>query len=262
MSQVTSNDGTKIGYDQQGSGPPVILVGGAFQYRAFDPRTQELATLLAEQLTVINYDRRGRGESTDTSPYAVEREIEDIDALITEAGGSAGVFGMSSGAALALAAAASGSAITKLALYEPPYIVDDSRTPPPAGLARRLADLAASGDPGGAVELFLTTAADVPAEFVGPMRDSPIWPGFESVAHTLPYDMAVMGGYSVPAGHATAVTVPTLVADGGASPAWMRNAAARVAETLPDAKHYTLDGQSHDVAPAVLAPLLTTFFTA
>jgi pimeloyl-ACP methyl ester carboxylesterase len=261
MSQTTSTDGTRIGFDQQGEGPPVILVGGAFQYRAFDQRTQELAKLLAEQLTVLNYDRRGRGESTDTTPYAVEREIEDIAALIAEVGGSAGVFGMSSGAALALAAAASGLPITKLAVYEPPFIVDDNRTPLPAGLAERLADLAAGGRPGDAVELFLTTAAEVPAEFVGQMRNSPIWSGFESVAHTLPYDVAVLGDCTVPAGHATAVTIPTLVADGGASPVWLRNAATALTDTLPDARRHTLDEQSHDVAPEVLAPLLTRFFT-
>jgi pimeloyl-ACP methyl ester carboxylesterase len=261
MGQVTSKDGTKIAYDRLGEGPPVILVGGAFQYRSFDPRTQQLATLLAEKLTVIHYDRRGRGDSDDTKPYAVEREVEDLDALIAEVGGSSAAFGMSSGAALVVEAAATGLPITKIAVYEPPYVVGDDRTPVPADLADRLRELVTSGKPGDAVELFLTTAADVPAEFVAPMRDTLMWPGFEAAAQSLAYDVRLMGDYTVPTDRAAAITVPALVADGGASPAWMRKAAATLAAALPNAKTATLEGQAHDASPELLAPILIDFFT-
>ncbi len=141
MTQVQSKDGTKIAFDQSGEGLPIILVGGALQYRAIDPRTAQLAVLLAENFTVFHYDRRGRGDSGDTLPYAVEREIEDLEALINAAGGSARVFGMSSGAVLALRAAVSLN-ITHLALYEPPFIVDASRPPLPDNYLARLTKLA------------------------------------------------------------------------------------------------------------------------
>ncbi|MEO8425181.1 MAG: alpha/beta hydrolase, partial [Actinomycetota bacterium] len=156
MNTVTSKDGTTIAFDRYGEGPAIVPVGGAFQHRAIDPSTAHLAELLAPQFTVYHYDRRGRGGSGDTAPYAVEREIEDIDALIQEAGGSAFAFGMSSGAVLALEAAAHGLAITKLALYEPPFFVDDSRPPLPADYLERLTDLLANDRRGDAVELFMT----------------------------------------------------------------------------------------------------------
>ena len=185
MNTVTSKDGTTIAFDRSGEGPALILVGGALQHRAIDPSTVQLASLLAPSFTVYHYDRRGRGDSGDTVPYAVEREIEDIDALIQEAGGSAFVFGMSSGAVLALDAAAGGLAITKLALYEPPMVVDDSRPPVPKDYVARLTELASSGRPGDAIEVFMTEGVGLPAEAVAPMRGAPFWPAFEAVAHTL-----------------------------------------------------------------------------
>lgn len=264
MNTVTSNDGTTIAFDRMGSGPAVILVGGAFQHRAIDPRTAELAGLLAERFTVVHYDRRGRGDSGDTLPYAVEREIEDLDALIQEMGGTAYVFGMSSGGVLALAAAAHGLPITKLALYEPPFIVDDTRPSVPADYFPRLQELISTGRRGDAVEYFLTNAVEVPVEVVDQMRHAPVWPMFEAVAHTLVYDAAVMGdtmsGKPLSADRWSAVTVPTLVLDGGASPGWARAAAAALAEVLPDARRETLQGQTHEVAPEVLAPALSRFF--
>jgi pimeloyl-ACP methyl ester carboxylesterase len=263
MSNVTSKDGTTIAYDRQGEGPGVILVGGAFQYRAFDPRTAELASLLAERFTVINYDRRGRGDSSDTLPYAVQREVEDIEALIAVAGGSACLFGMSSAAGLTLHAAASGLAIPKVAVYEAPYIIDDTRPPLPDDYLEHLSELVSTGKAGEAVEYFLTQAAAVPPEFVGGMKQAPMWPGFEAVAHTLPYEAAVMGGdYKSPAKLAASVTIPVLVGDGGASPDWMRNAAKALADVLPNAQRFTLEGQMHDVAPDVLAPVLTEFYAS
>jgi pimeloyl-ACP methyl ester carboxylesterase len=261
---VTSKDGTRIAFDRVGQGPALILVGGAIQHRAIDAGTSRLAELLAERFTVYHYDRRGRGDSGDTPPYAVDREVEDLDALIREVGGSAGVFGMSSGAVLALDAATRTPAITQLALYEPPFMVDDTRPPLPAGYTERLTELLASGRRGDAVELFMTEAVGVSADTVAPMRGSPFWPALESVAHTLLYDDAIMeglvSGAPLPPGRWTTVTVPTLVIDGGASPAWARNGVAALVDVLPDARRRTLEGQTHEYDPEILAPVLDEFF--
>jgi pimeloyl-ACP methyl ester carboxylesterase len=263
MTHVVSSDGTTIAFDRSGSGPAIILVGGAIQYRSIDPRTAELAALLAEHFTVFNYDRRGRGASGDTAPYAVEREVEDLQALIAEAGGSAHVFAMSSGGAIALEAAHR-IPITKLVLYEPPFVVDDSRPPVPADYLARLTELIAAGRRGDAVELFMTEPVGLPAEFVGPMRAMPMWAGFEAVAHTLAYDATAMGdtqsGSRASIQRWAAVTVPTLVLDGGDSPEYQGNAVQALADTLPQAQRRTLEGQTHEVAPAVLAPALEAFF--
>jgi pimeloyl-ACP methyl ester carboxylesterase len=251
MNTVISQDGTTIAYDRSGDGPALILVGGAFQYRAFDPRTGQLAELLAPHFTVYHYDRRGRGDSGDTAPYAIEREIEDVAALVEEAGGSAYLFGMSSGAPLALDAA--------------PFIVDDSRPPVHEDYLARLTEFVSTGQRGDAVTLFLTEAVGVPAEYVAPMRDTPMWAGFEAVAHTLPYDGAIMdgtlSGKALPAQRWASVKIPTLVADGGASGPAMHSAAQALADLLPDARRRTLDGQEHAVDPAILAPVLIDFFT-
>lgn len=264
MNEVHSKDGTTIAFDRSGAGPALILVGGALQYRAIDPRTAELAALLAPRFTVIHYDRRGRGDSGDTAPYAVERELEDLDALIAESGGSAFVFTMSSGGHLALDAAARGAAIKKLALYEPPFIIDGSRPPLPEDYVTQLTKLASSGRRGDAVEYFMTKAVEVPAEFVAGMRQEPFWPAFEAVAHTLAHDGAfiadTMSGSPLPLKRWASVAVPTLVMDGGASPTWARNAAQTLADVLPHAQRRTLEGQTHDVAPEALAPVLAAFF--
>lgn len=260
MNQVISQDGTVIAFDRSGQGPAIILVGGAFQYRAIDPRTAQLAALLAPHFTVFHYDRRGRGDSHDTQPYAVEREIEDLDALIQEAGGQAAVFGMSSGAALATLAVARGLAITKLACYEPPFNAGDEQARQAAeNYTRQLSALLTEGRRGDAVALAMTTWG-APAEAVAGMRQTPIWSLFESVAPTLAYDNAIMGDGSVPAERLASLTVPTLVIDGGASPMFMQNAAQAVAHALPNGQHRTLEGQTHDVAPEVLAPVLVEFF--
>ncbi|MDP9476724.1 MAG: alpha/beta hydrolase [Actinomycetota bacterium] len=264
MSTIPSKDGTAIAFDRYGEGPAVVLVGGAFQHRAIDPGTARLAELLAEHFAVFHYDRRGRGDSGDKPPYAVERKIEDLEALINEAGGSAFVFAMSSGGALALEAAANGLAIEKLALYEPPFVVDDGRSPLPEGYAERLTDLLSEGRRGDAVEYFLTESAGLPPEAVAPMREAPIWPAFESVAHTLAYDAAVMGatmsGEARPLGRWASATVPTLVMDGGASPGWVHRGAQTLADVLPKAQRRTLEGQTHDVASEILALALEEFF--
>jgi pimeloyl-ACP methyl ester carboxylesterase len=266
MERVTSRDGTEIAYDRQGEGPPVVLVGGAFQHRAIDPRTAQLAALLGERFTVYHYDRRDRGDSGTSETYSPEREIEDLEALIGAAGGSACVFGNSSGALLALDAAASGLAIERLALYEAPFIVDDSRPPVPKNYRERLVELISAGRRDAAVELFLTEPAEVPAEFVAQMRQAPIWPAFEAVAHTLAYDAAFMEGTQLgkplPDGRWDSVRVPTLVVDGGASPKYIHNGAQAIADFLPNARRSTLEGQTHEVDPEVLAPVLAGFFAS
>lgn len=262
MQEVRSKDGTAIAFDRSGEGPAIILVGGALSNRSAGT---QLAALLAPHFTVYSYDRRGRGDSADTSPYAVEREVEDIDAMIDDAGGSAFVFGHSSGAVLALEATNRlPTKIKKLALYEPPFIIDDSRPLLPEDYVTQLDRLVAAGRHGDAVEYFMTKAVGVPLDFIAPMRNSPMWPEMEQVAHTLPYDVAIMGdtmsGKPLPAERWASAAVPTLVMDGGASPTWARNAVQALADTLPNAQRRTLEGQNHGAAPEVLSPVLVEFF--
>ncbi len=262
MQTVLSKDGAAIAFDKSGKGPPLILVYGALCYRASGPMGP-LAALLAPHFTVFTYDRRGRGDSGDSAPYAVEREVEDIDALIQEAGGSAFVYGISSGAALALEAANRGLAIRKLALYEAPFIVDDSRPPIPDDYLARLNGLIASDRRGGAVRLFMKLVG-VPAIFVAIMRFMPAWRKLKAVAHTLPYDITIVQdnqrGKPLPAKGWASVTAPTLVIAGGKSPAWMRHGMQALADVLPNARRHTLEGQTHMVDPKALAPALVEFF--
>jgi len=262
MPTITSQDGTKIAFDKRGSGPAIILVGGAFQYRAFDPRTSQLADLIADAgYTVYNYDRRGRGESTNTLPYAVDHEIEDLEALIQDAGGSAMLFGMSSGAALVLHAAASGVAASKLALYEPPFRTNPAEQTAAKEYLTQLQALLAEDRRGDAVELAMTTFG-TPPEMLAGIKKSPVWPLFEAIAPTLAYDGAIMGDGTIPAAILQKVTVPTLIVDGGNSPDFMHDAADQAAALLPNATRQTLEGQSHDYAAEVLAPVLIDFFKA
>ncbi|WP_433241152.1 alpha/beta fold hydrolase [Streptosporangium sp. CA-135522] len=260
MGKVTSRDGTTIAFDRSGEGPAVILVGGAFSERAH-PSLSQLAALLASDFTVYNYDRRGRGDSGDTAPYSVDREVEDLEALIADAGGSASVFGLSSGGALALEAATRGAPIAKLAVMEAPYIVDDSRPPMPENLVDTLSELISSDRRGDAVELFVTTGMNLPVEVVAQWRHAPMWPGFEGLAHTLVYDATLVLDSSMPAGRVSSIKVPTLLIDGGESPGWIRNAVKTVVEAVPGAEHRTLEGQDHfSVAGEALAPVLAEFF--
>jgi len=259
---TASKDGTRIAFDRSGDGPALILVGGALSDRA---AWAPLAKLLAPRFTVFSVDRRGRGDSDDTPPYSVAREIEDIEAVIDEAGGAAFLHGHSSGAVLALEATAKLPAkVQKLSLYEPPFVVDDSRTPPPEDAARRIDELVAANRRGDAVEFWMTDVVGAPAEAVTQMRNAPTWPALEGLAHTLVYDLAVLGdnmaGNPPPGEHWAAATAPTLVMDGGASPAWIRNSARALADILPDAQHRTLEGQAHDAAPEILAPEMERFF--
>jgi pimeloyl-ACP methyl ester carboxylesterase len=259
MHTTTSADGTTIAYDRDGGGPPIIMVVGAFNTRA---TTAPLACALAGKFTAINYDRRGRGDSGDTPPYSLQREIEDIDALIAEAGGSAALFGYSSGATLALKAAADGLAITKLALYDPPFVVDDSRPLLPADFAEQLTELITAGRRGDAVELYQRVAVGIPEEVVARMRQAPFRPGLEAIAHTLVYDATVIGDLALPPGLAASVTVPTLVIDGEHSPPIMHSAAEALVQTLPAGRRCTLAGQSHDISPDATAPALEEFLSS
>lgn len=260
MRTVISKDGTAIAFDQSGEGSPIILVAGAFTDRS-QPILTQLAEILSPHFTVINYDRRGRGDSGDTTPYTVEREIEDLDVLIKEAGGSAFVCGFSSGAALTLEAAASGLAMKKLVLYEPPFRIAGGANQLPQDFAKHLEQLVSSGRRGDAAAYYMVQGAVMPAEVVAQMRTQPFWPMVESVAHTLVYDTTVMGNDALlRPERLSAITVPALVIDGGASPEWMRAAARAIAEVLPHVQHHTLEGQTHAVSPQALAPVLTEFF--
>jgi pimeloyl-ACP methyl ester carboxylesterase len=262
MYTVASKDDTIIVFDRSGTGPALILVGGATVTRAF---LAPLAAALASRFTVYAYDRRGRGDSGDTAPYAVAREIEDLAAVIAAAGGAAFVFGHSSGAVLALEAARTlPGTVAKLAMYEPPFIVDDSRPPLPADYVPRLNAFIAAGRRADAVALFMSVVAGVPAEFVAQMHDSPHWAASEAVAHTIAYDDTIMGetmsGSPSPLQKYAAVTVPTLVIDGGASPAFMHHGAQALVDVLPHARLRTLEGQDHGPAPEILVPALEAYF--
>ncbi|MFI0404505.1 alpha/beta fold hydrolase [Actinomadura sp. 3N508] len=253
-----SADGTPIAYDRAGAGPAVVLVQGAFSSRN-DPIMTGIAAALASKYTVYNYDRRGRGDSGDTAPYAVRREIEDLTALIEAAGGTAMVFGGSSGGALALEAAAAGAPITKLAVFEPPYVTAPGQTLPSAD---ELSALAEQGRRGDAIELFLTKGAEMPPEAVEGMKAQPFWAHLEGVAHTLAYEAAVVGSGPLPDRLST-VRVPALVLAGSASSDRMRDAAQAVTGQMPDARLEWLEGQAHgQVDPASIGTAVGEFFSA
>ena len=252
VDSVSSADGTVIAYERSGDGPPIILVGGAFNDRS---TTRALATALASDFTAYSYDRRGRGDSGDSGPYAVQREIEDIAALIGAAGGAAYLYGLSSGAILAGYATAEGLPVTGLALFEPPFQAGPHGGAKP-GLAERLTELVSASRRGDAAELFLTEAVGVPAEAVAGMRGAPEWSWMEGLAHTLAYDTTVTGDGALPTDRLAAITVPTVVLDSTGSPGWLRDAAEATAGAIPGATRLSLAGGFHEVPPKVLAPAI------
>ena len=257
LNKVTSADGTTIAFDKLGSGPPLILVCGGSTDRGANVG---LAEQLAPQFTIYNYDRRGRGDSGDTLPYAVAREVEDIDAVVAAAGGSAFLWGSSSGAVLALEAAGRlGNRISRLAMWEPPFILDP-KARPPADQVEQYDRMISEGRRGDAVEYFMTKVIGMPADFVAYARTQPFWAGQEKIAHTLAYDATIMGDYSLPLERAKVITTPTLLVAGGADFPWMRETAQALADALPHGQVRFLDGQGHNVDPAVLAPVLAEFF--
>jgi alpha-beta hydrolase superfamily lysophospholipase len=258
MTKVSSADGTTIAYERSGDGPPVILVGGALADRQL---AVPYAQALSQRMTVINYDRRGRGESGDTAPYAVDREVEDLGVLIAQAGEWAYVCGFSSGAALAFEAAAAGLAIPKLALFEPPYRVEGGGAQLPDGYLRHLTELTSAGRGGEAIEYFMTAAVGLPAAAVAQMRQGPGWSATAALAPTLVYDSLVLGdSTAVPTARMAAMTAAALVIDSTASPDWLRQAAKATAAALADSRQRSLDGTFHQVPPAILAPVLIDFF--
>lgn len=278
LQYVTSKDGTSIAYRTSGSGPVVVMVAGALG-TGTAPADAALGAPLATDHTVVDYDRRGRGPSGDTEPYAVAREVEDVEALIDAHGGRAAVFGFSSGAGLALAAAdALGAKVGAVALYEPPFIIDGSRPPLPADYVQRIRDFVAAGHRGQAVALFMTEAVGIPAEYVDAMKNAPAppaaegeiqppsWADMEKIAHTLAYDGLVMGdtmsGKPFPAGLWSGVSAPVLVVGGGESEAFMRAGAESAARLLASGEYRELPGQSHQFDPAALAPVLREFLAA
>jgi pimeloyl-ACP methyl ester carboxylesterase len=258
MEKVISKDGTVIAYDKYGSGPAVIIVSGAFISRSHEFNAQ-LNEALKPHFTVFNYDRRGRGDSGDTKPYSIEREIEDIAALIKVAGGSAHVFGTSSGAALALKAATSGLNIEKLALYEPPFMLNpDDR--PPADHETQLNRFVDAGQSVEATKYFMTKVMRMPAIVPLVMRFTPHWARSVAVAHTLPYDAAIMGDFSFPDNLVSSIKIPVLSIGGAKSPLSLRNSVRKVADTAPHGELRLLEGQAHYASVKVLAPALIKFF--
>jgi pimeloyl-ACP methyl ester carboxylesterase len=265
---VTSKDGTTIAFEQSGTGPAIVIVGAALADRT---GTTKLAKLLAQKFTVINYDRRGRGKSTDTQPFAVEREVEDLEALIDAAGGSAYLFGSSSGSVLALEAASKlGNKVKGLFMYEPPFIIDNSHPPMADDFTGQIDKLVAAGRRSDAVKLFFNKGMGIPAVFVTVMRLlMPGWSKMADIAHTIPYDLAVLEGTQtgkpLPAKRWTLAQAPTLVMVGGKSEAFFHTGAKALAELLPDAQYRSLEGRDHSavmMAPKDIAAAIEEFVLA
>ena len=258
---VRSTDGTTIAFDRSGDGPPLILVSGAMGTKA---HAADLASQLATTFTVFAYDRRGRGDSGDTQPYSVAREIEDLEAVIGAAGGSAFVYGHSSGAVLTLRAAAAGLDIPKLALHEPPLIVDGSRPPVGGDFLEHLDELIAAGKRDDAVAYFMTDSVGMPAEAIPAMRQNASWGRMTVVAQTLAYDSRIMAdttrGDPAPLEQWASVTIPVLIIDGTETFPFMHASADALAAVLPNAERATLEGQDHGPEPEVLGPVLVEFF--
>ncbi len=252
MESVKSPDGTTIAFDRSGRGPALILVVGAFGDRS---STKSLAAGLGSSFTVYEYDRRGRGDSDEKGPYSIAREVEDLAALIEAAGGSALVFGHSSGGALALEAAAGGVRMAGMAVYEPPYAEGTT-----AEFAAQLAELDAAGRQAEAAERFLTLVG-TPPQALSHITAGPYWPHMQSFANTLPYEITLCNGGSVPVDRLAQVRTRTLALAGGASPDWARAGARTIAATIPGAEWRILEGQGHGAADDVLIPVLTEFFT-
>jgi pimeloyl-ACP methyl ester carboxylesterase len=257
---VKSRDGTRIAFEVSGNGPPLVLVGGAFCDRHARASGTPLAALLSSRFTVFSYDRRGRGDSSDTPPWAFDREVEDLAALVERAGGSAYAYGISSGALLVVEASLAGVPITRAAVYEPPIPLDASRADDESKLVAELDTAVAAGRRGDAAELFLTRVVQVPPEVVSQMRRAPFWAGLEALAHTLSYDVRLAGRAPSVLERARAVPAKTLALCGDGSPPWMREGVGALAKAIPGARLRVLAGQTHDVDVNVLAEALEGFF--
>lgn len=261
---VTSRDGTRIAYETIGSGPAIVLVDGALCYRGSGPALP-LAEQLKDQFTVYAYDRRGRGESGDTQPYAVEREVEDLQAVIAAAGGSVMLYGISSGGALALEAANKTAGVSKVFVYEAPFITDTSRTLKP-GYVETMNDLVRKGDNAGALKHFMRSGVGIPAFAVFMMQLMPMWKNLKAIAPTLAYDTAIVGpmmqSRPIARGTWASLRQPAMIVGGTKSDTWMRNAQKAIAAALPNARHQELEGENHMVKPTAIAPMIKAFFAA
>jgi pimeloyl-ACP methyl ester carboxylesterase len=264
MPFVTSKDGTTIGYESMGSGPAIVLVDGALCYRGSGPALP-LAEELKDHFTVYAYDRRGRGESGDTQPYAVEREVEDLQAVIATAGGSVMLYGISSGGALVLETANKSAGVTKVFVYEAPFITDDSRQMKP-GYAEKMSALIGSGNNAGALKHFMRTGVGIPAFAVFMMQFMPFWKTLKAIAPTLAYDTALtaplQASRPIPSGIWANLRQPTMVVGGTKSDTWMRNAQKSIAAALANGRHQELEGENHMVKPTAIAPMIKEFFAA
>ncbi|GAB2607651.1 alpha/beta hydrolase [Paractinoplanes abujensis] len=261
MPTVTSADGTTIAYETTGRGPALVLVDGSLCHRGFGP-ARDLAGHLSDTFTVHLYDRRHRGESGNTPPWSADREIDDLAALLEAAGGEALLFGASSGAVLAADAANRLPGFTRLALYEPPFIVDHTRDPRPATFTSDIEAMLARGDESAALKTFFRDVG-VPAPVVAIMKLTPHWGKLKGLTHTLPYDLHILGntsrGVPLDATRWSSVTAPALVMDGGKSPQYMRNAARALSEALPKGEYRTIPGQTHIIKAAALAPAIKSY---
>jgi pimeloyl-ACP methyl ester carboxylesterase len=260
MEKVRSADGTEIAFEKVGSGPPVVLVGGALCDRRARVSGLPLAKAMASAMTVYAYDRRGRGDSSDTAPYSVAREIEDLAALLALAGSTARVYGHSSGAILALEAALTGLSMQQLALYEPPLILHGLRERMPSDLEQQLVELSKAGKRSEATALFLTQGVGVPAAVVEQRKLDPSWAKLEALAHTLSYDARLTADPESIVTRAASLRVPAALFDGGRSQAWLRAGVDTLSAALPAAPRVSLPEQTHDVDPLQLAPKLLEFF--
>jgi len=259
MAIVKSKDGTPIAFSKIGKGQPLIMVDGALCSRAFGP-TPKMAPMLVERFTVITYDRRGRNESGDTLPYSVEKEIEDLEAIIKEVGEPVYMVGFSSGAALALNAAAKGLSIKKMILYEAPYVMNMGGHNPPLDAEKQFKQFIASGERGQAVTYFMKDLIGLPAILPMIMSITPVWKKLKAVAHTLPYDAAVMGNYTIPTQLSATIKTPTLVAGGEKSPISLRNCVQELAKAIPNAQLQVLKGQNHNVSAKAIVPVMIEYF--
>jgi pimeloyl-ACP methyl ester carboxylesterase len=259
--KILSHDGTAIAYEKSGQGPALILVDGAFCYRGMGPMPK-LAALLAPHFSVYLYDRRGRGVSENGRPYAIEREVEDIAALMSVAGGSAHLLGISSGAALVMYAAASDLPVNKLVLYEPPYITQKEFRRPPADYRATLRAMIDRGQRSGAATFYLTAVIGMPLIVALGIRLSPLWKKMKAIAHTLPYDAEIMKDFTLPTELLALIKAPTLVAGGEKSPAMLNAAVTATAEKLQYGTSLFLSKQNHNVSPEALAPAIINYLNA
>lgn len=257
---VVSRDGTRIAYEISGHGPTVVLVAGALGYKDF-PYLRNFTAEFAKDFRVVTYDRRGRGDSSDTQPYTVEKEIEDLAAVCRAAGDSPIVLGISSGAALVLEAAAQGVPMAAAVAFEPPYMVGEHRRPQHARYEDDVRGFVARDDRDGALKLFMRTVG-LPAFAVAIMRLMPFWKKLRPVAHTLPYDAAIMNRFDLPTARLATIRVPTLVVGGGKSPGALKSAVRAVADVVPGAQVVEIPKQSHNINPSALSPVVQRFARA